>query len=53
MGLVLATVFGLMVWIVLWALGVKAIDSFMITVVIVVVGATVRILLPHLPGNRG
>jgi hypothetical protein len=53
MGLVLATVFGLIVWIVLWALGVKAIDSFLITVVIVVVGATVRMLLPQLPGNRG
>ena len=32
MGLVLATTAGLIVWIVLWALGAKAIDSFMITV---------------------
>jgi Mn2+/Fe2+ NRAMP family transporter len=53
MGLVLATVFGLAVWIVLWALGVKPIDSFMITVVVVIVGATVRMIAPHLPGNRG
>lgn len=52
MGLVLATTFGLIVWIVLWALGSKAIDSFLITVVIVLVGATVRMLVPHLPGNR-
>jgi hypothetical protein len=52
MGLVVATTFGLVVWLVLWALGVKAIDSFMITVVVVVIGATVRIIAPYLPGNR-
>ena len=32
MGLVVATTAGLVVWLVLWALGVKAIDAFMITV---------------------
>jgi hypothetical protein len=52
MGLVLATTFGLIVWIVLWALGIKAFDSFLITVLVVLVGATVRILAPYLPGNR-
>ncbi len=52
MGLVVATTFGLVIWLVMWALGVKAIDSFMITVAVVVVGATARILAPHLPGNR-
>jgi hypothetical protein len=52
MGLVLTTVFGLIVWIVLWALGVKAIDAFLVTVVIVVVGATLRMISPSLPGNR-
>ncbi len=52
MGLVLATTAGLVVWLVLWALGVKAIDSFLITVVIVVVAATGRIMAPYLPGNR-
>jgi hypothetical protein len=51
-GLVLATVFGLIVWIVLWALGAKAIDSFLITVLVVVVAATVRMLAPSLPGRR-
>ena len=53
MGLILTTTFGLIVWIVLWALGAKAIDSFMITVVVILVGATVRMLVPYLPGNRG
>jgi hypothetical protein len=52
MGLVVATTFGLVIWLVMWALGVKAIDAFMITVVVVLVGATVRIIAPSLPGNR-
>jgi hypothetical protein len=52
MGLVVATTFGLVIWLVMWALGVKAIDAFMITVVVVLLGATVRIIAPYLPGNR-
>ena len=52
MGLVVATTFGLVVWLVLWALGIKAIDSFIITVVVVLLGATARMLTPYLPGNR-
>ncbi|MEA2252500.1 MAG: hypothetical protein QOI62_79 [Solirubrobacteraceae bacterium] len=51
MGIVVATTLGLIVWLVMWALGVKAIDSFMITVLIVVVAATMRILASYLP-NR-
>ena len=43
---------GLVVWIVLWALGVKALDAFLITVLIMLVGATMRIIAPYLPGNR-
>ncbi len=52
MGLVVATTFGLVIWLVLWALGIKAIDSFIITVVVVLLGATARMLAPYLPGNR-
>jgi hypothetical protein len=52
MGLVVATTFGLIIWIVMWALGVKAFDSFLITVLVVLVGATARMLAPYLPGNR-
>jgi hypothetical protein len=52
MGLVVATTFGLVIWLVMWALGVKAFDSFMITVVVVLLGATARIIAPYLPGNR-
>jgi predicted PurR-regulated permease PerM len=37
---------GLVVWIVLWALGVKSFDAFMITILLVVTAATVRIAEP-------
>jgi len=33
-------------------LGVKAFDAFMITVLLVLLGATMRIVAPYLPGNR-
>jgi hypothetical protein len=52
MGLVLATTTGLVIWIVLWALGIKAIDAFMITVLIALVAVIVRMLMAHLPGDR-
>ena len=52
MGLVVVTTAGLVVWLVMWALGVKALDSFMITVLLVLLGATARIIAPYLPGNR-
>ena len=52
MGLILITVFGFVVWIVLWAINVKSFDAFMITALIIVLGATAHILAPYLPGNR-
>jgi hypothetical protein len=52
MGLVAATVAGLVIWIVLWALGTKGFDSFMITIVIVLLGVAARMAAPSLPGNR-
>ena len=52
MGLILATTAGLLVWIVLWSLGAKGFDAFMVTVVIALVGATLRMLVPYLPGRR-
>jgi hypothetical protein len=52
MGLVVATTVGLVIWIVMWALGIKAVDAFMITLLLVIVGATMRIIAPYLPGNR-
>jgi hypothetical protein len=52
MGLVVVTTVGLVIWIVMWALGIKAFDAFMITLLLVVLGATMRIIAPYLPGNR-
>jgi hypothetical protein len=52
MGLVVATTFGLVIWLVMWALGVKALDAFLITALIVLLGAAARMLAPYLPGNR-
>jgi hypothetical protein len=52
MGLVLATTFGLVAWIVLWAIGFKAFDAFLITLLVVTLGATGRLLAPHLPGRE-
>jgi hypothetical protein len=52
MGLLLTTIAGLSVWIVLWAIGVKSFDAFMITIAMIVVAATARVFAPYLPGNR-
>jgi hypothetical protein len=52
MGLVVATTFGLVVWIVMWALGIKAFDAFLITALVILLGATARIIAPYLPGKR-
>ena len=52
MGLVLATTFGLVLWIVLWAIGAKAVDAFLITAVVIMLGAAGKILAPYLPGRE-
>jgi len=52
MGFILTAVFGFVVWIVLWSIDVKSFDAFMITSLILVIGATSRIVAPFLPGNR-
>jgi hypothetical protein len=52
MGTILAITFGLIIWLVLWAIGAKAFDAFMITVLIALVAVTLRMLVPYLPGNR-
>jgi hypothetical protein len=52
MGLLLTTIAGLVVWIVLWAIDVKSFDAFLITLGMILVAATARIISPFLPGNR-
>lgn len=52
MGLVLATTAALLLWIVLWAIDIKAIDGFLVAITIITLAATVRMLKPYLPGGR-
>jgi hypothetical protein len=52
MGLVLTATAGLIVWIVLWALGSKGFDAFMLAAAIILVGASLKILSGYLPGRR-
>ncbi len=52
MGLVVTVTAGLIVWIVFWALGAKGVDAFLIATVIILVGATLKILSGYLPGRR-
>jgi hypothetical protein len=52
MGLILTVTAGLVVWIVLWALGAKGVDAFLLSTAIILVGASLRILSGYLPGRR-
>jgi hypothetical protein len=52
MGLVLGTTFALILWIVLWAMGAKSLDGFVVAMVIILLGATGRIVKPYLPGRE-
>jgi hypothetical protein len=52
MGFILTVTAGLVAWIVLWALGAKGFDAFLVTTAIIVVGATLRIVTGYLPGRR-
>jgi hypothetical protein len=52
MGLVLTATAGLVIWIVLWALGAKGFDAFMLATAIILVGATLKLVAVYLPGRR-
>jgi hypothetical protein len=52
MGLIITVTAGLVVWIVLWSLGAKGFDSFMLASAIILVGAAIKILAGYLPGRR-
>ena len=46
MGFIFSLTAGLVVWIVLWSIGVKSFDAFLITVLMVLIAATVRVFAP-------
>lgn len=52
MFLTVAATIGFLVWIVLWSIGVKALDAFLLTALIITAAATIKMALPSLPGNR-
>ena len=52
MGLLVATVFGMIVWIVLWAINISGFDAILIVVLMMLVAVAVRQVLPFLPGRR-
>jgi hypothetical protein len=51
MALTLWTTFALVVWLVLWAIGTKALDAFLLAGFILVIGATIHILKNYLPSK--
>ena len=52
MGIVVAVTIGLILWIILWALGAKGLDAFLVTIVIALVAVAAKMVTPYLPGNR-
>lgn len=52
MGLALGITAGFIAWVVLWALGAKGFDAFMVTALFAVLGITGRVLAKHLPGRQ-
>ena len=51
MTLTLWTTAALVLWIVLWSIGAKAFDAFMLTLLVVLLGATGHILKGYIPGR--
>jgi hypothetical protein len=45
-GVLVVLTIGLIWWLIAWSFGIKAFDAFLLTVVMVVVAAAVRIALP-------
>ena len=46
MMVLVALTIGLVFWLVTWSLGVKAFDSFMVTILITLIAATAKIVMP-------
>jgi hypothetical protein len=53
MGVLLTLITGLVVWVVLWAIGAGGFDAFMLTTLMLVIAGALRLVVPHLPGRSG
>lgn len=51
MGLALTTALAFCLWIILWAIGVRGFDGMLVTLLILVIAATVKSLGQFLPGT--
>ena len=52
MVLLLSGIVAVVVWVLVWALFLSGFDGFLIAIVIVLIGATIQLILPYLPGRR-
>jgi hypothetical protein len=53
MGLILTATGGLIIWLVLWAIGVASgFDAILIGIAMVLLAIAIRSVLPYLPGRR-
>ena len=46
--MLVALTVGLVFWIIAWSLGVKAFDAFMVTILLTLIAATARIMMPFI-----
>jgi hypothetical protein len=46
------SVIGLCLWIVLWAMGIKAIDAISLVLILVALAVAIQHMLQYLPGRR-
>ena len=52
MGLIYVSTLGLIIWLVMWAIGVKSFDAFLLTLGLVMVAIAGRVVKPYLPGRQ-
>jgi hypothetical protein len=52
MGVLLTLIAGLVIWVVTWAIGFKSFDGFLIGMLLVLLAAATRLVIPFLPGGR-
>ena len=53
MGILLTLIAGLVIWVVLWAIGAKGLDAALIPLLMLVIAVAAHMVAPHLPGRRG
>jgi hypothetical protein len=52
MGLAFATTVALCLWVILWSIGIKAIDGMLLSMLIILVAAGIKMLSRFLPGQQ-